>query len=161
MASELLIILSSGLLVFLGIIGTVLPFLPGPPLAFVGLLLYGLSSGFTKVSPTALIFFGILTALTLVIDFFAPGLGAKKFQASKYGFWGSVLGTFLGIVALGPIGIIIGPLAGAFLGELYAKKTATQAAHIAWGAFIGFLVGTILKLVVVFAMAGYFVFKLF
>ncbi len=161
MTSEILLTVASAALIFLGIIGTALPFLPGPPLAFAGILLYGFAIGFSNLSATALIVFALLTVFTFILDFLAPGLGAKGFKASKYGFWGTLFGTFAGVILFGPMGIFLGPFLGAFLGELYAKKTAPVAVRTAWGAFVGFLVGTVIKLVIVFAMAGYFGYLLF
>ena len=67
----------------------------------------------------------------------------------------------VGLFTLGPLGIVIGPLAGAFLGELIAGKPQTDAIKSAWGAFVGFLAGTLIKLVAILVMAGFLIYSLF
>lgn len=158
MSNEITLTIISGVLILLGIAGTILPFLPGPPLALAGLILYGFAVDFDQVSILVIVIFSILTGLTFLIDLFAPALGARGYKASRWGFLGAILGGFLGIFIFGPVGIILGPLIGGFIGEYISLRNTTQALKVATGAFIGFLVGTVIKLAIVFAIAGYFVY---
>jgi len=148
-------------LMLLGLLGVVLPLLPGVPLAWAGLLVYGLMTGFERVSVAAVVIFGLLMVATIALDLVAPMLGASRFRASRRGMAGVFLGFFIGIIFLGIPGIIIGPLAGAFLGELSAKRTPTRALKSALGALIGFLAGTLFKLTAVLMILGYFIVSLF
>lgn len=151
----------SGFLILIGIAGTVLPFLPGPPIALAGLILMGVVSNWEKVSVVAVVAFSSLTLLTILFDFIGPALGAKGYKSTKYGIYGAVLGAVLGIAA-GPVGILFGPFVGALVGELiFAQKEAESAFKSAWGAFVGFLVSTLFKLAVTLAIAVYFIFALF
>lgn len=151
----------SGLLILLGIAGTVLPFLPGVPIALAGLVLYGYVTGWHGVSVTAIIVFSALTLLTFLLDVFAPALGARGYKSTTYGVVGAIFGAIIGVMTLGPIGAFVGPFVGALLGELLvSRSTADQALKSAWGAFVGFLVGTLFKLAVTLAMLAYFVYVL-
>lgn len=153
-------IILAAILILLGIAGAVLPFLPGPPLALAGLIIYGFATDFSKVSITTVIIFTLLTILTLILDVAAPALGAKGYKASRWGIIGAFAGAILGMFVLGPLGIIIGPFVGGFVGEMIANPDSTRALRTAWGAFVGFLVGTVVRLGITFAMAGYFVYAL-
>jgi len=149
------------LLVAVGIIGVFIPFVPGVPLAWLGLLLYAFATHFATISKTVLLIFLLVVALTSIVDFVAPLIGARRYHASRYGIIGSSLGLMVGLFTLGPLGIVIGPLAGAFLGELIAGKPQTDAIKSAWGAFVGFLAGTLIKLVAILVMAGFLIYSLF
>lgn len=157
MLSQIGLILLTSFLMFLGLAGSILPLLPGPPLAYGGLLLYAYLTDFADVTVTALVIFGVLTAFSLILDALAPVLGAKGYKASTSGMVGAFVGTVVGIFILGPIGILLGPVIGAFAGEYFANRDHERALKISWGAFVGFLVGSMAKVVVVLAMIGYFV----
>jgi len=160
MGTVALIILCS-VLMAVGLLGVVLPGLPGIPLSWLGLFIYALGTGFERISIATVVVFFILTVLTLVLDFVAPMLGAKKYRASKLGIFGAFLGFTVGIFVLGFWGIILGPFIGAFLGELIARKEPKQALGSALGAFLGFVVGTLFKIIVILIMAGFFIASLF
>lgn len=151
----------AGILMVLGLFGAVIPFLPGPPLAWLGLLVYGIVTHFTKISVEAVVSFGVLMVLTVVMEIFAPAIVARGYKATRYGSWGAALGGILGIILLGPFGVLLGPLVGALVGEYLALSNSKQAWRSAWGAFVGFLVGTFLKIIATVAMVGYFVYVLF
>jgi len=156
MGTIALIILCSVLMV-VGLLGVVFPVLPGIPLAWLGLFIYAIGTGFERISIATVIIFFILTVLTLVLDFVAPMLGARKYQASKFGIFGAFLGFTIGIFALGFWGIILGPFIGALLGELIAGRKAKQALGSALGAFLGFVAGTLFKVIVILIMTGFFI----
>ncbi len=161
MLGEAILILVVVALLLIGLAGIFLPFLPGVPLAWLGIFIYAYAKDFTPISlKTVLIFLG-LTAFTLVVDFAAPMIGAKRYHASKFGVLGSSLGLLLGLIILGPIGIIAGPFVGALLGELIAGRKSQEAIHSATGALIGFLAGSLIKLIIVLVMIGFFIATLF
>lgn len=147
-------LLMGGLLIVGGIIGSVLPFLPGPPLAYVGLLLQQLRSDPPFSVNFLLIWAGIVVLVTL-LDYVIPLYGTKKFGGSKYGMWGCTIGLLAGIF-FPPWGIIVGPFIGAFAGEMIASNQSDHALRAAIGSFIGFLFGTLLKLVACFMMGWYY-----
>jgi len=148
-------IIVGGLLMILGILGNVLPFLPGTPICYLGLLLQQFRT-IRPFSTTFLVLWAIVVLLVIILDYLTPIYGTKKFGGSKYGIWGCTLG-FLAAFWMGPIGIIIGPFIGAFIGELIAGQEASLALRAAVGSFAGFLFGTMIKLIVSAVMAWYFV----
>ena len=148
-----IVIILGLLLVIVGILGSVLPLLPGPPIAYLGLLIQQLRDPNPFASSFLLIWAGIVL-LTLVLDYFVPIWGIKKFGGTKYGVWGCTIG-FLAAFWMGPWGIIIGPFVGAFVGELIASQNRQDAFRAAVGSFAGFLLSSFLKLVVCFFMLYY------
>lgn len=143
------------ILMVVGLAGCILPFLPGPPLCYLALLIQQLQS----TPPYTTKFLLIWAAITLVVtglDYVIPIYGTKKFGGTKYGMWGCVVGLVAGLW-LGPFGLILGPFAGAFAGELIGSATSGIAFRAAVGSFIGFLTGTLLKLIACFVMGWYFV----
>ena len=152
--------LISLILMLVGLAGVILPFLPGVPLAWLGLFIFAISTHFANIPLiTVLVFLG-LAVIILILDLIIPSLGAKKYQASQWGVLGAFFGSLLGIF-FGFPGIVIGPLAGAVLGELLARKTIEQATQSAWGAFLGFLAGTLIKAILILIMIGFLVISLF
>lgn len=114
MVTTVLIILCSILLI-VGLLGVILPVLPGIPLAWLGLFIYAIGTGFERISITTIVIFFIVTVLMLVLDFIAPMVGAKKYRASKIGIFGAFLGFIAGIFVLGFWGLILGPLLARYL----------------------------------------------
>jgi uncharacterized protein YqgC (DUF456 family) len=141
------------ILMLVGILGSILPLLPGPPLCYVALLLQQLRSDIPFTAKFLWILAGITVVVTL-LDYVIPLYGTRRYGGSKYGVWGSTIGLIAGFW-LGPFGIIIGPFVGAFVGELIASNNSEHALKAAWGSFVGFLFGTLLKLVVCLVMAWY------
>lgn len=159
MIDGVLIILSSILMVA-GIIGCLLPVLPGPPLSYTGLLLLQVSS---KHPFTAqfLILYALLTILVIALDFVIPVYCTKRFQGSRYGVIGCAVGLILGIFFFPPLGIIIGPVLGAFIGELLMNRSSDKAIKSAIGSFLGFLGSTSIKLILTLTIAYHFVMNVF
>src|SRR5687767_10938311 len=149
----------AGILVLAGLAGTILPALPGVPLVFAGMLLAAWAGGFERISIATVVLLGVLTALAVAADFVATLLGAKGFGASKWALVGAALGAVVGLFA-GIVGLIVGPMLGALAGELIAGSSLRQAAKAGTGAAIGFIVGTLAKIALSFAMLGVFVFAL-
>ena len=142
-------------LVVTGLIGLVLPAIPGAPLIFFGLLLAAWTEDFVYVGLWTVVVLAVLALLTYGIDLWATMFGAKKFGASKYAVIGAVLGSIVGIF-LGFPGVIFGPFIGAVVGELLAQKNLRQATRAGIGATIGLVLGAALKLAMAFAMVGFF-----
>lgn len=144
------------ILMLIGILGSFLPVLPGPPLSWLGLLLLYLTNAVPDnwliLSVTLVIALGVT-----VLDYIIPAAGTKKFGGSKAGMLGTVVGLLIAIFIpiLGPFGIIFWPFLGALVGELINKADQKTAMKAAFGSFIGFLTGTFLKFVLT---AGYLVF---
>lgn len=152
---EWLLIIIGFVLVLTGIAGSILPLIPGPPVAYAGLLLQQLREDPPFSTQFLLIWAGIVI-VSLVLDYLIPIWGTKKFGGTKYGVWGCTLG-FLAAFWLGPWGVIIGPFVGAFVGEMIAQDNSTIALKAAFGSFVGFLMGSFLKLVICFFMLYYIV----
>ncbi|HLR26943.1 MAG TPA: DUF456 domain-containing protein [Fodinibius sp.] len=149
---ETFLVIAGALLMVAGFIGSFLPILPGLPLSYLGLI--GLQ--LTSKSPFSITFFliwALIIAAAMVLDNVIPAYGTKKFGGSSYGVWGSVIGMLAGLF-FAPVGIVVGPLVGAFLGELIAGQTSGRAIRSAWGSFIGLLGATIIK-VIISGIMGY------
>ncbi len=159
MVDTVLMILS-GLCIVVGIMGCILPVLPGPPVSYAGLILLQLTSRH-PFTPVFLIMFATLTILVTILDYIIPVYGTKKLQGSKYGIWGSALGLFIGLIFFQLPGIIIGPLLGAFLGELISGKKLDKAIRSSLGSFLGFLAGAVIKLILSLVIAYYFFVNVF
>jgi len=154
----LLVVLGIGFLVG-GLAGCIIPVIPGPPFSYIALLLLQ-ATRFAHFSLQFLIVTAIVMAVVTLIDYFLPAWGTKKWGGSRAGVVGSMLGLLLGLFFL-PIGIIVGPFAGAVVGEMVAGRNTKTALRSGFGSFIGFLLGTGMKLTVCIAFAFYFLKELF
>jgi uncharacterized protein YqgC (DUF456 family) len=144
------------LLVVAGIAGIVFPALPGHVLIFAGLFLAAWADNFTRVSGWTLALIGVVAAFSYTVDFVAAALGAKRVGASPRAVVGAGLGTLLGI-PFGLPGVFLGPLVGAVLGELSVHRQWRRAAGVGLAAWIGFLVGTAVKVALAFMMVAIFI----
>ena len=140
-------------LVVIGIAGIVFPALPGTVLIFVGLLMTAWANDFTRVGPWTLVVIGLIGAASYAVDFVAAALGARHVGASRSAVAGAALGTLLGI-PFGLPGVLLGPLVGAVLGELSVNRELGRAAGVGLAAWIGFLIGTVVKVALAFLMIG-------
>lgn len=150
---DILFFILGGICLLVGLAGCFLPVLPGPPLSYVGLLFIH----FTDVVqfPTKhLILWGVLVVIVQVMDYITPVLGSKYGGGGKGGNWGCIIGTVAGIFLFPPWGILIGPFAGAVIGELLAGKKSAAAFKAGAGAFLGFLFSVVLKV----SLCGYFLY---
>lgn len=146
MAVEYLLYALSAICMLVGLAGCILPMLPGPPLAWLGMLLLHFTDR-VDFSVTELVVSALVVIATLVLDYFTPMIGAKKFGGGKYGNRGCVIGTIVGMFFL-PLGLTLGPFLGAVIGELIAGKPFRAALKAGFGSFVGFLFGTLIKLAV-------------
>jgi len=157
---DIFLISISILLILIGIIGSIVPIIPGPPITFGGLLLVHFTSN-NPFSIKLLIVFGILAILSAVIDNILPVYATKKFNGSKKGIWGSAIGLIIGLFFFPPFGIIIGPMLGAFVGETLDGKSANNSIKPAFGSLIGFLSSIFLRFSLSVVMAYYFIVEVF
>ncbi|MBL7112737.1 MAG: DUF456 domain-containing protein [Bacteroidales bacterium] len=154
--TDLLLLFVGGAVMVLGILGCVLPVIPGPPISFVGLLLLHFTK-YADFSIEFLILWGTVAVVVTVLDYIVPIWGTKKFGGTKAGMWGAGIGLVAGIFFFPPIGIIIGPFAGAVIGEAIKGKQAGEAFMAGFGSFLGLLLGIGLKLAASIMMTFYFV----
>lgn len=150
---NILIITLAIFLGVVGIIGCILPVIPGPPISWGGMLIlyfwgHGTDSSGDPMSTRLLLIWLAITVFVTVIDYIVPSILTKKSGGSTYASRGALAGLLIGLIFFGPLGIILGPMLGAFLCEIiFARKTAGDSILPALGAFAGFICGTGLKLI--------------
>ena len=142
---DIFLLIVAGILMVIGIIGCIVPGLPGTPIAYAGLWI-AQATDRVDFSWQILLIWGIVTIVVSVLDYVVPAWGTKQFGGTKWGVWGSTIGVFAGLF-FGAAGVIIGPLAAAILGELIGGKKVEEALRAGWGSFIGIFFGTVLKLI--------------
>lgn len=159
---EIFLLIVAVVLILAGIAGSVLPVLPGPPLAYAGLFFMHFSGPGYKISTALLVVLGILVLGITVLDYALPAMGTQRFGGTKYGSWGSTVGLVVGVFTswLGPWGILLGPFLGALIGELIYGQTTWAALKSAMGSFLGFLGGTFMKLMLCFIILFVYLFYL-
>ena len=154
-----IILLSLGLIIaIIGLIGCIVPGVLGPPLNFISLLLLEIATG-GSYSINFYLIWGLITTVTIVLDYVFPVISAKKFKATNYGIWGSVIGMIIGIVFFPPFGMISGLFLGAVLGELVAGKRGADAMKVGLVTFFSSLLMIVFKFAASAMMTYYFVVK--
>jgi uncharacterized protein YqgC (DUF456 family) len=150
-------------LVLVGFIGSILPIIPGPPISWAGFLLLRWTR-FIEDRPegydTALWVLLFFVVVVTILDYVVPIMGTKKFGGSRRGVWGATIGVVVGLF-FGPLGIIIGPFLGAYIGEITTGKKDREALRAAWGSFVGFLFGVGMKLMTCGAILFFYIRHLF
>lgn len=158
---DIFLAILSGLLIVIGLVGSVVPVLPGPPLSWAGILLIHFTT-YESYSSTFLWVTAIIMIVITVLDYYVPIWGTKKFGGTRKGVIGSTLGLLVGLFVFPPFGIIIGPFVGAFVGEMLANRDDTRKAlKSATGSFLGFVLGTGMKLAFGGVMFFYYINALF
>ena len=155
---SVLLIIIGGILVVVGIVGCVLPVLPGPPISYVSLILLSLAYRWKAYSTNFLIVMGIITVVVTVLDFILPVYLPKRYGASKYGIWGSIIGMLAGMIFFPPFRLIIGTFLGAMLGELAFNKDKRASLKAALGVLVGTVAAILLK-VSVSGIIGFYFFR--
>ncbi len=160
---DIVLAIAGILLIATGFLGSALPVLPGPPLAWAGFLLLRwtdfISDHNSAYENTLWILLFVVIVVT-ILDYVVPIWGTKKWGGSKAGMWGATIGLVVGLF-LGPPGIIIGPFIGAFVAELITGKKEKEALRAGWGSFLGFLFGVGLKLMTCGVLLFFFVYYVF
>jgi uncharacterized protein YqgC (DUF456 family) len=145
----------AGLLVVVGLVGTVLPVIPGVPLIFLGLFLAAWAEGFHYVGMWTITVLGVLALVAYGVDLVAGALGAKKFGASRLAVVGALVGALVGLF-FGIPGVLVGPFVGAATGELVARRDLLQAGRAGFGTWLGLVVGAAVKIAISFSMVAVF-----
>lgn len=153
MAAALLVLVI--LLMLAGVLGSVLPFMPGTPLILLGAFIYALSTDFEPVGAWHLLTLGAIVALTYALDYLAGALGARKLGGSRWAVAGAILGGIVGLF-FGLIGIVVGPVAGAVIFELVYRKEVSAGLRSGAGAVIGMVLGGVAKFSLAVVMVGLF-----
>ena len=141
------------LLILVGVAGTIIPALPGIPMIFAGAWLIGYMEDYQYFGWGTLIALGILTVISLIIDWVSQTMGAQKAGATKLGLSGAFLGTIIGI-PFGLVGIFLFPVFGAFIGEMIGHRDMRKAGKVSWATWIGMIAGIAAKLAIAFIMIG-------
>jgi uncharacterized protein YqgC (DUF456 family) len=157
---DILWIVIGSIFLIVGIIGCVLPVIPGQALSWTSLLFLQLTSD-PPFTAQFIVIWALITAGVTLLDYFVPIWGTKKLGGSKKGIWGATAGLVIGIFFFPPLGLIIGPFIGAYAGELMAGKDSRTAFRSGLGTFVGFVAGTLMKLAISFIMGYYFVVNAF
>ena len=145
----------AGLLIFVGLLGTVLPVLPGLPVMFAGMWLAAWNDGYTRIGTGTLVLLGVLTVVSIAVDVFASLIGAKRVGASRKALWGAAIGGLLGVF-FGLPGLLLGPFLGAVGGEMADGRSRREAMKVGAGTWVGIAVGAALKVALAIAMLGVF-----
>lgn len=153
---EILGLIAAVLFFAAGLAGTILPALPGAPLVWLGMLVYGLLAGFEKLSAGFFIGQGLAVVLVFFIDYAANAWGVRRYGGSRAALWGSLAGILAGVLLMGPVGIVFGPFIGAVAGDLVAQKPLAAAVRSGVGTIIGLVGGLAFKLVVEAGMIIWF-----
>jgi uncharacterized protein YqgC (DUF456 family) len=144
---DAVIIIAGAIITIIGILGCILPSLPGPPINYAALLLLGASHN-VEFSTNFYIIYLVVTIIVLALDYIIPTFGGKYFGVSKYGVWGSFIGMMIGVIFFPPFGMIAGVMIGAVAGELAAGKENSAALKAGFATFVLsiFMIGVKLSL---------------
>ncbi|HEX4885881.1 MAG TPA: DUF456 family protein [Casimicrobiaceae bacterium] len=143
-------------MIVVGVVGTVLPALPGVVLIFGGIALAAWIDGFQRISVWSVGAAAVLTAIAFVVDYVAAVLGAKKAGASKLAVVGAAVGTIAGVFT-GFVGLLFLPLVGAAIGEFIDDRDMLRAGRVGFATWLGLLIGTAVKIAIAFTLVGMFV----
>lgn len=155
MPQQTLLYMLAALLALVGLAGTIMPALPGLPLVFAGMLLAAWTGGFEQVGVWVVVVLGLMTLVSFAVDFWATAHGARRVGASRKAVIGAVIGTFAGLFFF-PVGLLVGPFAGALVGEMLHGREWRQATKVGFGTWFGVVLAVVLKLGLAFAMIGIF-----
>lgn len=155
MTLDIILIIIGAICMLVGIAGCILPVLPGVTLSYAGILLLHFTS-LMDFSVGFLVAWAIVVIAAEVLNYYIPIWGTKQFGGGKKGAIGSAIGVVGGIFIFPPWGLILMPFVGAVIGELLDEKVFKEALKAGFGAFIGFVAGTLMKVVIAIILAFYF-----
>lgn len=151
---EIIWIILGAAFIIAGLIGAFLPVVPGLPFSYIGLLILQILHAPFSLA-FMLVWLGVVILFGFVLDNVIPAWATKKSGGSAYGVFGSMIGLVAGLF-FPPIGFVIGPLMGAFIGEMISGQRSDRALRSALGAFAGFMAATGLKVMAAGVMAFYY-----
>lgn len=155
---EILTTILTILLIVAGFVGLFIPVIPGTPLMFAGMLIYGFADGFEHVTLLAFSLIAVLMLLGVVAEYLATSLGAKTMGASKAGIAGAIIGAVVGLLTSNFFGFLLGPFIGAVLFELvFARKELAGALRSGGGAVLGLLSSVVMKITIALMMITLFI----
>ncbi len=154
-ALTIIFIILGFILAVVGIVGCIVPGLPGPPLNYIAVVLLDIAKPELYTSKF-LLWFGLVVVIVYFLDYILPVLGAKIYNASKYGIWGSIIGMIIGIFFFPPFGMILGIIIGTITGELLAGKEHSEALKVGFVTFIASMTVIIIKLSLSLILTFYF-----
>lgn len=157
-AAQWIAFVVSLLLMGAGVLGTVVPVLPGVPLIWIVMLVFGLIDKFQRIDATFLIVMALVTVGAELADHFTRAWGVRRYGAGQAGTWGAVIGALAGLFFL-PLGLLLGPFLGALIGELWAGRSLEDSVRAGWGGLLGTLGSIVVKFAVAVAMTIAFVSK--
>jgi uncharacterized protein len=144
-----------GLLFAAGLVGSVVPWLPGPPFVLAGAVVWALATDFDTLGWGRLAILAALTALSVVLEFVTTAVGARRYGASRWGMLGAIVGALVGVF-FGPVGLVVGCVAGAVGAELIRGSELAASVRSGVGALVGLIAGLVADLVVCVTMIGLF-----
>lgn len=157
--TETIALTVAGILFLAGLAGTLLPVLPGPLFIWIGMLLYGLIAGFENTGPGFLMMQALLALCVFGVDYFFSALGTRYFGGSRAALWGAAIGLMFGVLFF-PVGLLVGPFAGAAIADLLFRGRAVQALKSGVGASIGFWIALPVKLGLEAVMIIWFILRI-
>lgn len=156
---EIIAIVIASMLFIAGMIGTLVPIIPGAPIVWLGMLTYGLITGFEKHTVLFFVLQGLLAILVMAIDYAFTAMGSHYFGGSKAALFGAAVGLLVGLLFF-PFGLLIGPFLGAVIADLIYKKNISAAVKSGMGASLGFWLALPLKLLIEIIMISWFIFTI-
>ena len=150
---DIILWIAAVLLMGVGILGTVIPMIPGLPMIFAGAWLAAFIDHYDKINVWVVVLLGVLMLFGLAVDWIAQTMGAKKAGATKLGIVGSLIGTFVGIFT-GVWGLIVMPLLGSAIGEVIVQEVVLRSGKVGLATWLGMIIGTVVKLALAFTMIG-------
>jgi uncharacterized protein YqgC (DUF456 family) len=145
------------LLFVVGLVGSVMPALPGVVLILAGAVVHAVATGFDPIGPGRLAILALLMAVAYALDYAAGALGVKRFGGSGWAVTGAVVGALVGLF-FGLPGLLLGPLVGSLAAEYAYTRQLSTSARAAFGTVVGLLVGAVAKIGLALAMIALFLF---
>jgi len=157
--NQIIAVIVTALFFLVGVVGTLLPILPGAPVIWLGMLVYGLIAGFENLNSYFFIGQGLLALAVMGVDYLFTAMGSHYFGGSKAALWGAAAGLLVGLLFF-PIGLLIGPFLGAAIADLIFRRSTDQAIKAGVGASLGFWSALPIKLILEAIMIIWFVVKI-
>ncbi|MCC6963091.1 MAG: DUF456 domain-containing protein [candidate division Zixibacteria bacterium] len=158
---EILLFAGCLLTMLIGVAGVIVPVIPGLPLIWTAMAIFGYFTGYAYLSGEFLVYSGIAVAVIWILQHFVQVYGAKKWGASRWGMLGAFVGMVIGLFVGSLVGVIIGPLVGAVIAELLVGKSVAASLKAGAGTFVGFAFGAVVQLIVSFVLIGIFLYRVF
>jgi hypothetical protein len=157
---DVIALVVASLFFIVGLVGTLLPVMPGAPVIWLGMLIYGFIAGFENLGLYFLLAQAVLAIAVMAVDYLFTALGSRYLGGSKAAFWGAAAGLLVGVFFF-PFGLIIGPFLGAAVADLIYRRNTDLAIKSGFGATLGFLGALPIKLAIEAVMITWFIVRIF